>query len=194
MNQNEFDVCKYMIIHLLLFIFKNIIFKFLLKISNKSENENEKDELEIMKKKYESLKEQIREISPTSEYVKYINMERQINELNEKIKQKESINFYKNFNINFFNNSNDQNKNVLHKILNSYIFKFFMYFINIIEYFLLKNEYFEVEYENNKTNIIVNHYYNEEINKFYVFIPIYKILIAETIVLNSLFNMIQKLK
>ena len=139
MNQNEFDVCKYMIIHLLLFIFKNIIFKFLLKISNKSENENEKDELEIMKKKYESLKEQIREISPTSEYVKYINMERQINELNEKIKQKESINFYKNFNINFFNNSNDQNKNILHKILNSYIFTLCILLISLNIFYLKMN-------------------------------------------------------
>ena len=190
MNQNEYYVIKYMTIHLLIFIFKNIIVKYILKISNTTENDND-DELEIMKKKLESLKDQIREISPTSEYVKFINMERQINELNEKIKKEESKNFYKNLNINIFNNS--ENKNIFQKILNSFVFKFFMYFVNFIEYFFVKNEYLEVDYESNKNNIIVNHFYNEEINEYYALIPVFRILIAETVVLNSLYNFIQKL-
>ena len=190
MNQNEYYVIKYMTIHLLIFIFKNIIVKYILKISNTTGNDND-DELEIMKKKLESLKDQIREISPTSEYVKFINMERQINELNEKIKKEESKNFYKNLNINIFNNS--ENKNIFQKILNSFVFKFFMYFVNFIEYFFVKNEYLEVDYESNKNNIIVNHFYNEEINEYYALIPVFRILIAETVVLNSLYNFIQKL-
>ena len=190
MDQNEYYVIKYMTIHLLIFIFKNIIVKYILKISNTTGNDND-DELEIMKKKLESLKDQIREISPTSEYVKFINMERQINELNEKIKKEESKNFYKNLNINIFNNS--ENKNIFQKILNSFVFKFFMYFVNFIEYFFVKNEYLEVDYESNKNNIIVNHFYNEETNEYYALIPVFRILIAETVVLNSLYNFIQKL-
>ena len=86
-----------------------------------------------------------------------------------------------------------KNQNAFQKIINSYTFKFSMYFINIIEYFLLKNKFFEVEYESNKNNIVVNHFYNENKNSYYALIPDYRILIAETIVLNSLCNLIQKI-
>ena len=195
MNQNAYDVFKYMIIHLLLFLFKNIFSKWLLKIANK-ESKNDKKEIELMKQKLESLKEQIREISPTSEYAKYAKMERQINNLNDEIKRRESYSFLNNMNnknsVHFQQDMNIFQK-IIHKALNSYIFKFFMYFVNIIEYILLKNEYLEIDYEINKNNILVNYYYNENDNKYYSLIPVYKILISETIVLNSLFNLAQKL-
>ena len=69
-----------------------------------------------------------------------------------------------------------------------------MFIVYIIEYFILKNKYLEVDYNNNKTNIVVNHYYNENDNKYYTLIPVYRILICETLVLNSIQNIIQKLK
>ena len=118
-------------------------------------------------------------------------MERQINNLLDQIKQKEESIFYQNLNLNFFNVS--ENQNIFQKIMNSYSFKFFMYFINIIEYFYLKNEYFEVDYESNKNNIVANHFYNQDKNRYYSLIPVYRILIAETIVLNSLYSLVQKL-
>ena len=191
MNDNTFDVIKYMFIHLLIFLFKNFISKWLLNISDNSKID--KSELEIMKQKLDLLKEELREISPINEYVRYTKMERQINNLNDEIKQKESSLFYQNFNLNVSNTSKNENKNILQKIMNSYIFIFFMYFINIIEYFILKNEYLEVDYENNENNIIVNYFYNEEKNKYYALIPVYRILLAETIILNSLYNLIKKI-
>ena len=189
MDENTFETIKYMTIHLFLFLFKNVIAKWLIKLSNSPNNE--KTELELMKQKLNSLQEQIREISPTSDYAKYAKMERQINNLNDEIKKKETELFYKNLNLNFL--TTPKNQNVFQKIINSYTFKFSMYFINIIEYFLLKNKFFEVEYESNKNNIVVNHFYNENKNSYYALIPVYRILIAETIVLNSLCNLIQKI-
>ena len=192
MNQSSYDVSKYMIIHLLLFIFNNFVSKWLLKILNPKSKDNKK-EVDLLKQKLESLKEQLREISPTSEYVKYTKMERQINNINDEIKKKESQSYLNNLNQNL---QSQQEMNIFQKIINgmmnSYIFKF-MYFVNIIEYILLKNEYLEVDYQSNSNNIIVNHYYNVDDNKDYALIPVYKILISETIVLNSLSNLVQKL-
>ena len=190
MNQNAYDIVKYMIIHLLLFLFKNCVIKWLLNLLDTSKNC--KNEFEIKKKKLNLMKEEIREISPSNEYARYAKMERQINNLNDEIKQIESSLFYKNSNLYFLNTSNsDNNKNIFYKIMNSFIFKFFMYFINLIEYFVLKNEYLEVDYENNKNNIIVNYFYNKEKNKYYTLIPVYRILISETIVLNTLYNSVK---
>ena len=191
MNQNAYDVIKYMIIHLLLFLFKNVIAKWLLKHTNSNSSQN--NELEQMRQKLDSLKEQIREISPTNEYVKYTKMDRQINNLKEEIKRREAAIYYQNLGLNFLNSSNNKNQNIFQKILGSYMFKFSMFFINIIEYFLLKNKYLEVDYDNYKNNIIVNHYYNEDKNKYYALIPVYRILISETIVLGSIQNLIEKI-
>ena len=114
-------------------------------------------------------------------------MERQINNLNDEIKRKENLNYSQQF--------NDTDMNIIQKtinsILNSYIFKFFMFFINIIEYFLLKNMYFEVDHDENSNNILVNYFYDEKINKDYALIPVYRILFCETIALNSLLNLIK---
>ena len=191
MNQNAYDVIKYMIIHLSLFLFKNVIAKWLLKHSNS--NSSEKNELEQMKQKLDTLKEQIREISPTNEYAKYTKMDRQINNLNEEIKKREAAIYYQNLGLNFLNSSKNTNQNIFQKILGSYVFKFAMFFINIIEYFLFKNKYLEVDYEKYKNNILVNHFYNEDKNKYYALIPVYRILIFETIVLGSIQNLIEKM-
>ena len=189
MNENTFDILKYMTIHLFLFLFKNVIAKWLIRLSNSPNNE--KTEVELMKQKLNSLQEQIREISPTSDYAKYAKMERQINNLNEEIKKSETELLYKNLNLNFL--TSPKNQNTFQKIMNSYSFKFSMFFINIIEYFLLKNKFFEVEYETNKNNIVVSHFFDENKNSYYSLIPVYRILIAETIVLNSLYNLLQKM-
>ena len=185
MNQNTYDVVKYMIIHLLLFLFKNCVLKWLLNLLDTSKNY--KNELEIKKKKLNLKKEEIREISPSNEYARYTKMERQINNLNDEIKRKENLNYSQQF--------NDTDMNIIQKtinsILNSYIFKFFMFFINIIEYFLLKNMYFEVDHDENSNNILVNYFYYEKINKDYALIPVYRILFCETIALNSLLNLIK---
>ena len=191
MNPNAYEVICYMIIHFLLFLFKNVFAKWLLKLSSGYNPKNDKDEIQLLKEKLNTLKEQIREISPTSEYVKYTKMERQINTLDEEIKRKESNMEYKE---NFTGSSKDMNilQKIINLILNSYIFKFFMYFLNVIEYIFLKNKYLEVDYENNKENIVANYFYNENDNKYYALIPVYRILISETIVLNSMYNLIQK--
>ena len=191
MNQNAYDVIKYMTIHLLLFLFKNVIAKWLSKESNSPTSED--TELGLMKQKLNTLKEKIREISPTNEYAKYTKMDRQINNLSEEIKKIESKKYYQNLGLNFLNSSKDTNKTMLQKIVGSYTFKFSMFLINIIEYFLLKNEYLEVDYEKYKSNIIVNHYYNEDKNKYYALIPVYRILICETIVLGSIKNLVDKI-
>jgi len=194
MNQNSYDVLKYMIIHLLLFLVKNVFSKLLLKISFKYDSKEDENEIEIMKKNLEALKDKKREISPKDEYVKYTKMERQIDNLSDEIKRKETEMNLKNFNDNYIN---PQEMNFFQKIINStfnsYLFSFFMYFINIIEYIILKNEYLEVDYESNKNNIVANYYYNENDNKYYSLIPVYRILISETIVLNSLYNLMQNL-
>ena len=194
MNQNSYDVLKYMIIHLLLFLVKNVFSKLLLKISFKYDSKEDENEIEIMKKNLEALKDKKREISPKDEYVKYTKMERQIDNLSDEIKRKETEMNLKNFNNNYIN---PQEMNFFQKIINStfnsYLFSFFMYFINIIEYIILKNEYLEVDYESNKNNIVANYYYNENDNKYYSLIPVYRILISETIVLNSLYNLMQNL-
>ncbi len=78
-------------------------------------------------------------------------------------------------------------------ILNSYFFKFFMFFVNFIEYLILKNQYLEIDFENNENNILAKYFYNEDDNKNYALIPVYRILICETLVLNAMSNIIQKL-
>ena len=191
MNQNAYEVIKYIIIHLLLFLFKNVIAKLFLKHANS--NSSEKNELVHMRQKLDTLKEQIREISPTNEYAKYAKMDRQINSLNEEIKKREASMFYQNLGLNFLNSSKNKNQNIFQKILGSYAFRFLMFFINIIEYFVLKNKYLEIDYENYKNNIIVNHFYDENKNKYYALIPVYRILISETIVLGSIQNLIEKI-
>ena len=194
MYVHQYDVLKYMIIHLLLFLVKNVFSKLLVKLSFNYDSKGDESEIEIMKKNLESLKDKKREISPQDEYVKYTKIERQIDNLSDEIKRKETEMNLKNFNNNYLN---PQEMNLFQKIINSslntYLFQFFMYFINIIEYIILKNEYLEVDYESNKNNIVANYYYNESDNKYYSLIPVYRILISETIVLNSLYNLIQKL-
>ena len=181
MNPNAYDVFIYMLIHLLLFLIKNFILKWLLK---KLSNNNPKTDNEIENKieKLNSLREQIREISPTSEYVKYAKMERQINNLSDEIKGIESN-----------NKSGKKSSKTMDFILNSYFFKFFMFFVNFIEYLILKNQYLEIDFENNENNILAKYFYNEDDNKNYALIPVYRILICETLVLNAMSNIIQKL-
>ena len=183
MNPNAYEVLKYMIIHLLLFLIKNFILKWLLKkLSNNKPKDDNEIQIQNKIEKYNSLREQIREISPTDEYVKYTKMERQINNLSDEIKILESN-----------NKSGKKPSKSLDFFLNSYFFTFFMYFVNFIEYLLLKNEYFEIDFESNENNIVANYFYNEDDNKYYALIPVYRILICETLVLNVIFNIIQKL-
>ena len=68
-----------------------------------------------------------------------------------------------------------------------------MFFVNFIEYLLLKNEYLEIDFESNENNIVANYFYNEDDNKYYALIPVYRILICETLVLITMSNLIQKL-
>ena len=189
MNENAFNTLKYMLIHLFIFLFKNFIAKWLLDLSNRSISNKHKNELELLKQKRDKLREEIREVSSTSEYVKFAKMERQINSLNDEIKRRESMNIENNVN----NNISEMNifQKMINSILNSYIFKFFMYFINVFEFFILKNTYLEIDYEENKNNIIANYFYDENKNQDYSLIPISRILFCETIVLNSLMNLIK---
>ena len=189
MNENAFDALKYMCIHLFIFLFKNFFAKWLLDFSNKGISNKHKNELELLKQKRDKLREEIREVSSTSEYVKFAKMERQINNLNDEIKRRESMNIE----INVNNNISEMNifQKIINSIINSYLFKFFMYFINIFEYFILKNTYLEVDYEENKNNIIANYFYDENKNQDYSLIPISRILFCETIVLNSLMNLMK---
>ena len=179
MNPNAYEVSIYMIIHLIIFLSKNYIFKIIDKIFG-NESKNNDNEIEIMKQKMKSLNEQIRDISPTNEYAKYAKIERQINKLNIELNQKEkgsNIKNKKDSNIFFFSNR----------------IRFFMLFIFLIEYFLIKNKYLEVDYEYNKNNIVANYFYNEKDNKYYSLVPVYRIIICEELVLNSFQNIIQKL-
>ena len=75
---------------------------------------------------------------------------------------------------------------IFNSILNSFIFKIMMFSSYPIEYYILKNKYFEINYEENKNNIIVNYYYDENKNIEYSLIPIFTILIFESIVLDSI--------
>ena len=189
MNENAFNTLKYMLIHFFIFLFKNFIAKWLLDLSNRSISNKHKNELELLKQKRDKLREEIREVSSTSEYVKFAKMERQINSLNDEIKRRESMNIE----INVNDNISEMNifQKIINSILNSYIFKFFMYFINVFEFFILKNTYLEIDYEENKNNIIANYFYDENKNQDYSLIPISRILFCETIVLNSLMSLIK---
>ena len=100
MNENAFDALKYMCIHLFIFLFKNFFAKWLLDFSNKGISNKHKNELELLKQKRDKLREEIREVSSTSEYVKFAKMERQINNLNDEIKRRESMNIENNVNNN----------------------------------------------------------------------------------------------
>ena len=182
MNENAFDALKYMCIHLFIFLFKNVIMKWLLDYSNKNIKKAKNQELDLLKQKRDRLKEDIREISSINEYAKFVKMERQINNINDEIKKRESnkiVNDNLNSNMNII-------QRIINSTLNSKIFKILMYFIYVIEYYYLKNTYFEIDYEENKNNIIVNYYYNENKNKEYSLIPISTILFTETIILHSL--------
>ena len=191
MNENGFATLKYMFIHLLIFLFKNIIVKWLLEFSIRNISNKKQKELELLKQKRDNLKEKIREVSSINEYVKFTKIERQINNLNDEIKRREAIN--ENNNIN--NNISDMNifQKCINSILNSYLFKFFMFFINIYEYFLFKNTYLKVNYEENKNNIIANYYYDEKKDEEYSLIPISRILICETILLDALLNFVKNI-
>ena len=191
MNENAYDTLKYMCIHLLIFLFKNIIVKWLLDLSVRNISNKRKKELHLLKQKRDNLKEKIREVSSINEYVKFTKIERQINNLNDEIKRREAIN--ENNNIN--NNISDMNifQKCINSILNSYLFKFFMFFINIYEYFLFKNTYLKVNYEENKNNIIANYYYDEKKDEEYSLIPISRILICETILLDALLNFVKNI-
>ena len=191
MNENAFDTLKYMCIHLFIFLFKNVFSKWLLDLSYRNISNKHQRELDLLKQKRDKLKEDIREVSSTSEYVKFAKMERQINNLNDEINRRENKNYTNNIN----DNLSDMNifQKIINSILNSYLFKFFMYFINVIEFFIFKNKYLEVDFESNKNNIIVNYFYDENTNQDYSLIPIYRILIFETIFLNSLMNLIKNI-
>ena len=191
MNENVFDTLKYMCIHLFIFLFKNIFTKWLLILFTKGIDDKNIKELELLIQKRDNLKEQIRELSSTSEYVQYAKMERKINNLNDEIKRKQSQCSSNNIDNNKYSNMNFFQK-IIHSILNSFVFNFLMYFINAIEFMYFKNTFFEVNYEENKNNIIVNFYYNESKNRDYSLIPISRILLCETFVLNSLFNLSKK--
>ena len=182
MNENAFDTLKYMCIHLFIFLFKNVFIKWLSKYSNRSIEKAKHQELDILKQKRDKLKEDIREISSTSDYVKYAKMERQIDNLNDEIKKRESNNL---INDNVKSNMNIIQR-IFNSILNSFIFKIMMFSSYPIEYYILKNKYFEINYEENKNNIIVNYYYDENKNNEYSLIPIFTILIFESIVLDSI--------
>ena len=191
MNEIAYDTLKYMCIHLLIFLFKNTIVKWILDLSVRNISNKKKKELALLKQKRDNLKEKIREVSSINEYVKFTKIERKINNLNDEIKKKESLN--ENNNI----NSNLSDMNIIQKciisILNSYLFKFFMFFINIYEYYLFKNTYLHVNYEENKNNIIANYFYDKNKNEDYSLIPISRILICETILLDSLFNLVKNI-
>ena len=185
MNTNAFEVFIYMIIHLLLLFFKNFISNWLNKIFNINNNKKKKNKIELLKQKLNSLNEQIREISSVNEYVKYAKMERQINNIKEEIIKLQNSepnikdpsmenNFYNKIKI-FYHSNN--------------ILTFLPY---LIEFFFFRNKYLEVDYESNENNIVANYYYNENDNEYYALIPVNIILLCETMVFNSIYNLIVK--
>ena len=187
MNSNAYEVSIYMIIHILILLLKNLISNILKKIYNFNKSKNDKNTLEIMKQKLNYLNEQINDISPFNEYPKYTKTERQINKLNIDIDQIEKKSNLKNIDY-----SKDSKR--INSLLRNYWNKIFEFIIIIfIEYILLKNKYLEVDYKYNKNNIVANHYYNENDNKIYVLIPVHIILLYETLVLNSISCIINKL-
>ena len=185
MNSNAYEVFIYMLIHFLLLFFKNFISNWLNKILNINNTKNKKNKLELLKQKLNSLNEQIREVSSTNEYVKYAKMERQINNIKEEIiKLKNSE---PNINDSSINNSFYKNINMFFHSKNILIFLPYL-----IEYFLFNNKYLEIDYEINKNNIVVKYYYNENDNQYYALIPVNIILLCETMVFNSIYNLIVK--
>ena len=120
-------------------------------------------------------------------------MERQINNLNDEIHRLKTLKVNSNINDNMSSNMNIVQKIII-SILNSVFFKFFMFFINIIEYFIFRNKYLEIDYQENKNNIIVNYFYDESKNSDYSLISVSRILLCETIVLNSLLDLFKNTK
>ena len=196
MNENSIEVLKYIIIHFLIFLFKNVLYKILLKLSIPSydQEKDKENEIEQKRQKMEKLKDEIREISASSNYVKFTKLKRQIDSLNDEINEIINSQKKKDFenNLKVFEKMNLCQK-IVNSILNSYFFKFSLFFANVIEYILLKDKYLEVDYESRKNNIVVNYFYDENDNKYYSLIPVYKILVSETIVLNSISNIFNKL-
>ena len=193
MNENSLATLKYMCIHLFIFLFKNIFVNWLLKYSKKDIINKKQNDIELLEQKRDNLKEKIREVSSVNEYVKFAKMERQINNLNDEIHRLKTLKVNSNINDNMSSNMNIVQKIII-SILNSMFFKFFMFFINIIEYFIFRNKYLEIDYEKNKNNIIVNYFYDESKNSDYSLISISRILLCETIVLNSLLDLFKNYK
>ena len=193
MNENSLATLKYMCIHLFIFLFKNIFVNWLLKYSKKDIINKKQNDIELLEQKRDNLKEKIREVSSVNEYVKFAKMERQINNLNDEIHRLKTLKINSNINDNMSSNMNIVQKIII-SILNSVFFKFFMFFINIIEYFIFRNKYLEIDYQENKNNIIVNYFYDESKNSDYSLISISRILLCETIVLNSLLDLFKNYK
>ena len=193
MNENSLATLKYMCIHLFIFLFKNIFVNWLLKYSKKDIINKKQNDIELLEQKRDNLKEKIREVSSVNEYVKFAKMERQINNLNDEIRRLKTLKVNSNINDNMSSNMNIVQKIII-SILNSVFFKFFMFFINIIEYFIFRNKYLEIDYQENKNNIIVNYFYDESKNSDYSLISISRILLCETIVLNSLLDLFKNYK
>ena len=191
MNENSLATLKYMCIHLFIFLFKNIFVNWLLKYSKKDIINKKQNDIELLEQKRDNLKEKIREVSSVNEYVKFAKMERQINNLNDEIHRLKTLKVNSNINDNMSSNMNIVQKIII-SILNSVFFKFFMFFINIIEYFIFRNKYLEIDYQENKNNIIVKYFYDESKNSDYSLISISRILLCETIVLNSLLDLFKK--
>ena len=89
LNKSKFIWC-FEIIHLLLSLVKDAFSKWLIKLSFKYDSKGAENEIEIMKKNLESLKDKKREISSKNEDVKYTKIERQIDNLIDEIKRKEA--------------------------------------------------------------------------------------------------------
>ena len=193
MNENSLATLKYMCIHLFIFLFKNIFVNWLLKYSKKDIINKKQNDIELLEQKRDNLKEKIREVSSVNEYVKFAKMERQINNLNDEIHRLKTLKVNSNINDNMSSNMNIVQKIII-SILNSMFFKFFMFFINIIEYFIFRNKYLEIDYQEKKNNIIVNYFYDESKNSDYSLISISRILLCETIVLNSLLDLSKNYK
>ena len=193
MNENSLATLKYMCINLFIFLFKNIFVNWLLKYSKKDIINKKQNDIELLEQKRDNLKEKIREVSSVNEYVKFAKMERQINNLNDEIHRLKTLKVNSNINDNMSSNMNIVQKIII-SILNSVFFKFFMFFINIIEYFIFRNKYLEIDYQENKNNIIVNYFYDESKNSDYSLISISRILLCETIVLNSLLDLFKNYK
>ena len=195
MNSNAFHVLVYMIIHFLLFLMNNIS-KFASKLfSCCSSNRELYKKMELLKKELEIKKDEIREIPATSEFVKYTKMNKEITKLENEIKRIESELIGQNFNQNIAI-INDKETSCFQKFINfldnSYILKYMIFAVHIIEYLLLKNQYLEVDNSINENNIIVHYFFKAEDNKFFALVPVYRILVAETIILTFIYNLILK--